>query len=205
MWTCQMGSSGQILALNWPSQHIWGLHICQDIFPRIIVIRLLLFASLFWTDFIWLEFIVCTENIKSVCFQSAQTAGKTAEAATKVDHDDGEIRGGGGGGWRGARLWGLLSADRQDDVRQPRAAHVPHSVPLPGEYHWAGDREGISYDIMILQEIWYLVSKFSIPVVDSDTDILILIDDICRDDSPDPLLDNSISDEVVFVTMIMMC
>ena len=48
------------------------------------------------------------------------------------------------------------------------------------------------------------MSKFSIPVVDSDTDILILIDDICRDDSPDPLLDNSISDEVVTMTMIMM-
>ena len=49
------------------------------------------------------------------------------------------------------------------------------------------------------------MSKFSIPVVDSDTDILILIDDICRDDSPDPLLDNSISDEVVTATMMMMC
>ena len=48
------------------------------------------------------------------------------------------------------------------------------------------------------------MSKFSIPVVDSDTDILILIDDICRDDSPDPLLDNSISDEVVTMMMIMM-
>ena len=55
-----------------------------------------------------------------------------------------------------------------------------------------------------MQEIWYLVSKFSIPVVDSDTDILILIDDICRDDSPDPLLDNSISDEVVTMMMMMM-
>ena len=112
------------------STHLGSLHIFQDIFPRIIVIRLLLFASLFWTDFIWLEFIVCTENIKSVCFQSPQTAGETAEAAAKVDHDHGEVRGGGGGG--GARLWGLLSADRQDDVRQPRAAPVPHSLPLPG-------------------------------------------------------------------------
>ena len=46
------------------------------------------------------------------------------------------------------------------------------------------------------------MSKFSIPVVDSDTDILILIDDICRDDSPDPLLDNSISDEVVMMMMM---
>ena len=48
------------------------------------------------------------------------------------------------------------------------------------------------------------MSKFSIPVVDSDTDILILIDDICRDDSPDPLLDNSISDEVVTMMMMIM-
>ena len=63
----------------------------------------------------------------------------------------------------------------------------------------------ISYnDINIVQEIWYLVSKFSIPVVDSDTDILILIDDICRDDSPDPMLDNSISDEVVTMMMMIM-
>ena len=41
-------------------------------------------------------------------------------------------------------------------------------------------------------------------MVDSDTDILILIDDICRDDSPDPLLDNSISDEVVTMMLMMM-
>ena len=62
----------------------------------------------------------------------------------------------------------------------------------------------ISYNDIIVQEIWFLVSKFSIPVVDSDTDILILIDDICRDDSPDPLLDNSISDEVVTMMLMMM-
>ena len=47
---------------------------------------------------------MCTENIKSVCFQSAQTAGKTAEAAAKVDHNYGEVRGGSGGGGGGARL-----------------------------------------------------------------------------------------------------
>ena len=36
--------------------------------------------------------------------------------------------------------------------------------------------------VRMYQEIWYLISKYNIPVDDHDVDIVILIDDLCKDD-----------------------
>jgi len=36
--------------------------------------------------------------------------------------------------------------------------------------------------VTMYQEIWYLISKYNIPVKDHDVDIVILIDDLCKDD-----------------------
>ena len=35
----------------------------------------------------------------------------------------------------------------------------------------------------LYQEIWYLVSKYEVPVGDYDTDIVVLVDQLCRDDA----------------------
>ena len=50
--------------------------------------------------------------------------------------------------------------------------------------------------VSMYQEIWYLISKYNIPVNDHETDIVILIDKLCKEDD-DNMVDDTLIDNMV--------